>query len=249
MDPERPTHSAAVAEDERRRGSSRCTRSTPTATSRRASRCASASCACFALLAGLGPARDRLDRVRDDDGRRLRPAASSRSRRRPNSVIVDRRGEPLGRLTGNQKRILLDGEPDRAGDEARDHRDRGQALLHQRRRRPARHRPRAVPGRRRQAGGPGRLDDRPAVRQERARRPGPADAVREAARGRAGLPHHAQVVQGEDPAQLPQLDLLRQRRLRHRVRRPHLLRQPAPGLRRATARGPAPPSSSRTRPR
>ena len=48
---------------------------------------------------------------------------------------------------------------------------------------------------RRPEGGPGRLDDRPAVRQERARRPGPPDAVREAARGRAGLPPHAPVVQ------------------------------------------------------
>ena len=55
--------------------------------------------------------------------------------------------------------------------------------------------------------------------------------------------------QGQDPAQLPQHDLLRQRRLRHRVRRPHLLRPPAPGLREATASARAPPSSSRTRPR
>ena len=65
-----------------------------------------------------------------------------------------------------------------------------------------------------------------AVRQERARRPGRPHAVPEAARGRAGLPPHAQVVQGADPAQLPEHDLLRQRRLRDRVGRAHLLRQP-----------------------
>ena len=114
---------------------------------------------------------------------------------------------------------------DRAGDEARDHRDRGPPLLHQRRRRPARHRPRALPGRRAKKARPGRLDDHAAVRQERARRPGRPHAVPEAARGRARVPDHAQVVQGADPAQLPQHDLLRQRRLRDRVGRAHVLRQ------------------------
>ena len=42
----------------------------------------------------------------------------------------------------------------------------------------------------------------------------------------------------QDPAQLPQLDLLRQRRLRHRVRRAHLLRPPAHRLRAPTASRP-----------
>ena len=41
--------------------------------------------------------------------------------------------------------------------------------------------------------------------------------LREAPRGRAGLPPDAQVVEGEDPHRVPQHDLLRQRRLRHRV--------------------------------
>ena len=54
---------------------------------------------------------------------------------------------------------------------------------------------------------------------------GQPDGLREAARGGAGLPPHAQVVQGGHPHQLPQLDLLRQRRLRGRVRGAHLLRQ------------------------
>ncbi len=79
----------------------------------------------------------------------------------------------------------------------------------------------------------GRLDDHAAVRQERARRPGRPHAVPEAARGRAGLPPHAQVVEGADPPQLPEHDLLRQRRLRHRGGRAHLLPALPPGLRRA----------------
>ena len=91
--------------------------------------------------------------------------------------------------------------------------------------------------------GAGRLDDHPAVRQELARGAGRPHAVREAARGRAGLPPHAQVVQGADPAQLPQHDLLRQRRLRGRVRRPHLLRRRPTGCESDKTRR-APPSSS-----
>ncbi len=82
---------------------------------------------------------------------------------------------------------------------------------------------------------PGRLDDRPAVRQERAPGAEQAHGLREAARGRARLPPDAQVVQGEDPHRVPELDLLRQRRLRDRVGRAHLLRpRPQPrGLRHA----------------
>ena len=52
-----------------------------------------------------------------------------------------------------------------------------------------------------------------------------------AARGRAGLPPHAQVVEGEDPHRVPELDLLRQRRVRDRVGRAHVLRHPARRLR------------------
>ena len=73
--------------------------------------------------------------------------------------------------------------------------------------------------------GPGRLDDHPAVRQERAAGPGQAHGLREAARGGARLPPDAQVVQAEDPHRVPELDLLRQRRLRDRVGRAHLLRR------------------------
>ena len=128
--------------------------------------------------------------------------------------------------------------PDRAGDEARDHRDRGPPLLHQRGRRPARHRARRRPGRHVQKQArPGRLDDPAAVRQDRARRPERPHGLPEAARGRARLPPHAQVVQGADPAQLPEHDLLRQRRLRDRVGRAHLL---PPNHRAATSAGDKP---------
>ena len=82
-----------------------------------------------------------------------------------------------------------------------------------------------VPGRAQQELGPGRLDDRPAVRQERAPGPAEADHLREAARGRARLPPDAQVEQAEDPHRVPELDLLRQRRLRHGVGRAHVLRR------------------------
>ena len=148
-----------------------------------------------------------------------------------NSRLVDINGRPLGLLTGNQRRVVGRFGADLAGDEAGDHLDRGPPLLHERRRRPARHRPRPVAGRARQADGPGRLDDHAAVRQDRARGAARAHALQQDARGRAGVPDHAQVVQAADPAQLPQHDLLRQRRLRHRVGRPHLLRRRASGLR------------------
>ena len=73
--------------------------------------------------------------------------------------------------------------------------------------------------------GAGRLDDHPAVRQERAAGAVQAHGLREAARGRAGLPPHAQVVQGADPHRVPQHGLLRQRRLRDRGRGAHVLRR------------------------
>ena len=59
--------------------------------------------------------------------------------------------------------------------------------------------------------------------------------VPEAARGGARLPAHAPVVEGADPAQLPELDLLRQRRLRDRVGRAHVLRLQPRQVRRGTA--------------
>ena len=69
----------------------------------------------------------------------------------------------------------------------------------------------------------------------------------EAARGRAGLPPHAQVVEGADPPQLPEHDLLRQRRLRHRGGRAHVLPAQPPGLRRARRPALRRRSSRRTR--
>ena len=74
----------------------------------------------------------------------------------------------------------------------------------------------------------GRLDDHPAVREERAVRPGQPLGLPEAARGGARLPPRAQVVEGEDPHPVPEHRLLRQRRLRRRVGRAHLLRRRTP---------------------
>ena len=54
---------------------------------------------------------------------------------------------------------------------------------------------------------------------------GQPHGLREAARGGARLPPHEEVVQGEHPHQVPQHDLLRQRRLRDRVGGAHVLRQ------------------------
>ncbi len=173
-----------------------------------------------------------LDRVRDDDGRRLRPA-EARAQERP-QLGHPRQGQPPARLPDGQPEARLPHRGrGRAGDEARDHRDRGPPLLHQRGRRPARHRPRLLPGRRPEEGGPGRLDDHAAARQERARRPGRPHAVPEAARGRARVPPHARVVEGEDPQQLPEHDLLRERRLRPRGGRADVLPAQPSGLRRA----------------
>ena len=148
-------------------------------------------------------------------------------------------------LTGNEKPDLPHRDADRAGDEAGDHRDRGPPLLHQRRRRPARHRPRAAartssPSSAVQGGSTITqqfVKNALAAQDDRTRLP-------EAARGRARLPAHAQVVQGADPAQLPQHDLLRQRRLRDRVGRADLLRQPTTPA--ATTDG-APPCASQLR--
>ena len=60
--------------------------------------------------------------------------------------------------------------------------------------------------------------------------------LREAPRGGARLPPDAQVDQEEDPHRVPELDLLRQRRLRGRVGRARVLRQ-GPRLRRADGTG------------
>ena len=78
----------------------------------------------------------------------------------------------------------------------------------------------------------GRLDDHPAVRQERARRPGQPDRVPEAPRGGARLSPRAPVAEGQDPHRVPERDLLRRGRDGDRGRRAHLLRLQPPRLRR-----------------
>src|SRR3954451_15631394 len=105
MDSERPSHSAAVAED----GESRviplrpeyADGGGPPRVSLRIRKLR-----VFALLAGLG----LLAVVSTVFGMMMAVASDLPALEEPsarNSVLVDRRGEPLGRLTGNQKRILL----------------------------------------------------------------------------------------------------------------------------------------------
>ncbi len=124
----------------------------------------------------------------------------------PNHVVID----TFGQISPSMKDAIVV--------------DRGQALLERPRRRHPRHRPR-LGCRRQRRRHAGRLDDRPAVRQERPRRAEQPDGPREAARGGAGLPSHPQVEEEADPHRVPELDLLRQRRLRRRVGGPGVLRQ------------------------
>ena len=131
----------------------------------------------------------------------------------------------LATLTGNDNRILRRGARDLAVHQERGHRDRGQALLRAPRRRLPGHRARPVAGRPRRQRRAGRLDDHAAVREERARRAGRPLRVPEAARGRRRVPPRAQVVEAEDPHAVPELHLLRQRRVRDRVRHAHVLRR------------------------
>ena len=142
-----------------------------------------------------------------------------------NSVVYDRNGEqardPDRQPAADPGRVRRD----RADDEAGRGRDRGPALL-----RAPRHRlPRAsaaplIQDVLSRLGRAGRLDDHPAVRQERARGPGQPHGAPEAARGGARLPPRAPVVEGQDPHRVPELDLLRRGRLRDRGGRPDLLR-------------------------
>ncbi len=152
----------------------------------------------------------------------------------------------LGRL---RRRRQADRDPDRQGAphpprlgrdladrQAGRGRDRGRALLRASRHRLHGHRSRPLPGRARRRRRAGRLDDHPAVRQERARGPEQPHGFPEAARGGAGVPHRAPVVQGQDPHRVPQRRLLRPGRLRHRGGRSHLLRLEPPRLRRGRRR-------------
>ena len=114
-----------------------------------ASASGSASCACCCVLFGLGVLAAVSAAVRDVHGASRRTCRTlerleRRTSRRCSSTAT---ASQIGTLTGNERRIYLLRDRDRAGDEARDHRDRGPPLLHQRRRRPARHRPRRRPGR------------------------------------------------------------------------------------------------------
>ena len=106
--------------------------------------------------------------------------------------------------------------------EARDRRDRGQALLRAPRRRPPRHGTRALGRRLAPRHRAGRLDDHAAVRQERLSDE-PADRRPQADRGGARLAARAEVVEGQDPHRVPEHGLLRKRRLRRRAGEQDLL--------------------------
>ncbi len=136
-------------------------------------------------------------------------------RRVPADREADRQPEPHPRGRGR----------DLAEREERGDRDRGPPLLRPQGRGLHGHRPRARPGRPQAARRPGWLHDHPAVREERAGRPGRPVRVPEAPRVRARLPPRAPVAEGEDPHPVPQHRVLRERRLRHRVRGAHLLRR------------------------
>ena len=164
-----------------------------------------------------------LDRVRDVHCASPRTCRSSRTprTRRSSPSSLDKHGDEIGFLTGNERRIYLREDPDRpdfmkqamvAIEDRRfwtnsgvDVRGIARAAFQNTGRGPA--------------GSPGRVHHPAAVHQDLARgRERPHD-VPEAARGRARLPADAPVVEGPHPAQLPEHDLLRQRRLRDRVGR------------------------------
>ena len=173
------------------------------------------------------------------------PALESREqyKRAENSVVYDAYGKKLATLTNNQGRVLVSSDGDRSGDEGGRGRDRGPALLRAQRGRLPGHRPRRLAGRHLRLGSAGRLDDHPAVRQERARRAGQPDRVPEAARGGARLPPRAPVVEGQDPHRVPERDLLRRGRDRDRGGREDLLRATTtPAAARATRPSRAPRS-------
>ena len=194
---------------------------------------------------GHRPARPLLPRgglvgLRDHDGRRPGPAGPREPRpvrRRPELCRPrpqrGEAGDPHQQRGAHHRRV----RPDRADDEGGGRRDRGRAFLRAPGRRLPGDRPSALPGRPLGLGPAGWFDDHPAVREERARRPGQPDHPPEAPRGGARLPARAQLEQGQDPYRVPQLDLLRRGRLRDRGCGQDLLRQRAPQLRREPRRG------------
>ena len=113
-----------------------------------------------------------------------------------NSVLYDYTGkQSLGVLTNNQSRVLVTYDqiaPDMrnaivAIEDRRFYKNSGVDIRGIG--------ARVRPGRRPAARGAGRLDDHPAVREERAARPEPAHDLPEAPRGGARLPPDAQVVE------------------------------------------------------
>ena len=83
----------------------------------------------------------------------------------------------------------------------------------------------------------GRLDDHPAVREERDPEELRADVHAQVPGAVPGHQAGQQLLEGPDPRELPEHHLLRPRRLRHRVGRQHLLRRAGrPAHRRSRAR-------------
>ena len=215
----------------------------PSGRSSRSCALAAASSPASAFLAFISTVFGMMMAVaRDLPGSRTRP--SSRAPRTRSCSPTTARADQLAKLTGNENRILVDEDEISpniknaviAIEDRRFYEHRG--VDYQRHRRAL---CQDVAQRQRRAG---RLDDHAAVREERARGPGRPLGVPEAARGGAGLPPRAQVVEAEDPHPVPEHRLLRQRRLRDRVGGAHLLRRGDGDLRRGgelitTTRSPA----------
>ena len=145
------------------------------------------------------------------------------------------------RLAGARRRAV---QGDLAVDEARDRRDRGQALLRAPRRRRAGHGARPLGRRHQSRRSPGRIDDHPAVRQAGLSHEPEVDRP-EAGRGSPRLAARASVDEGPDPHRLPEHGLLRERRLRGSAGLARLLRpqreHAEPGRVGAAGRDPAGP--------
>ena len=201
------------------------------------------------LLIGLGLLASVSAALRHVHGGRLRPAAARGAARHKPSMLYDRNDVAIGTLTGNERRIYLNETQIApvmkhaiiAIEDRRFYTNSGVDLRGIARA--------AIQDVHQQTCRPGRLDDPAAVREDLARRRERPHGLPEAARGGARLPAHAPLVQGPDPAQLPQRDLLRQRRLRDRVRR--AARTSATTTTTAASAGsrPAPRCCSRRRPR
>ena len=187
------------------------------------------------VLLGLGVLGARLDRVRDDGGRLPGPARDLQLRpvqgRRGTAIVVGATGEPLGTLTSNQNKILLNSGQISPNIKNAVVSIEDTPLLRTQRRRLQGHRPRPPPRHPQPERRTGRLDDHPAVRQAGAGSGKQPDGPREVPRGGARLPARAPLEQGQDPHRVPQYRLLRRGRLRDRGRRPHLLRRRPPRLR------------------